>query len=56
MLNNNSMEIFSKLFDAEVQPIVQYGPELWGFGTAGVHIEKVHLFAPKKFLALDMRT
>ncbi|WP_419612590.1 hypothetical protein, partial [Thiolapillus sp.] len=56
MLNNNSVEVFLKLFDAQVQPIVQYGSELWGLDKAAVHIEKVHLFALKKFLALDMRT
>ncbi|WP_419640662.1 hypothetical protein, partial [Thiolapillus sp.] len=56
MLNNNSVEVFLKLFDAQVQPIVQYGSELWGLDKAAMHIEKVHLFALKKFLALDMRT
>ena len=57
MLNNNSVEVFLKLFGAQVQPIVQHGSELWGLDKAAVHIEKkVHLFALKKCLALAMRT
>ena len=28
----------------------------WGLDKAAVHIEKVYLFALKKYLALDMRT
>ena len=28
MLNNNSLELFLKLFDSQVQPIAQYGAEL----------------------------
>ena len=46
----------SFLFDAQVQPIVQNGSELWGLGKAAVDIETVHWFALKKFLALDRRT
>ena len=50
MLNNNSVEVFLKLSGAQVQPVVQYGSELWGLDKAAVHIEKVHLFALKNFL------
>ena len=45
-----------KLCDAQVQPIAQYGAELWGLDKAAVHTEKVHLFALKKFLGVHMRT
>ncbi len=56
MLNNNSFELFLKLFDSQVQPIALYGAELWGLETAAVHCEKVHLFALKRFLGVEMRT
>ena len=56
MLNNNSLQVYLKLFDAQVQPIAQYGAELWGLDKAAMHIEKVHLFALKKFLGVHMRT
>ena len=53
MLNNNSFEL---LFDSQVQPIALYGAELWGLEIAAVHCEKVHLFALKRFLGVEMRT
>ena len=56
MLNNNSFELFLKLFDSQVQPIAQHGAELWGLDIAAVHCEKVHLFALKSFLGVEMRT
>ena len=45
MLNNNSFELFLKLFDSQAQPIALYGAELWGRETAAVYCKKVHLFA-----------
>ena len=56
MLNNNSLELFLKLFDSQVEPIAHFGAELWGLDKAAVHCEKVHLFALKKFLEVEMRT
>ena len=56
MLNNNSLELFLKPSDSQVQPITQYGAELWGLDIATVHCEKVHLFAMKKFFGVEMRT
>ena len=50
MLNNNSLELFLKPSDSQVQPITQYDAELWGLDIAAVHCEKVHLFALKKVL------
>ena len=49
LLNNNSLEVFLKLFDAQVQPKAQCGSELWGLDKAAIHIEKVHLYALKRF-------
>jgi hypothetical protein len=57
ILNNNSLSVFLKLFDCCVQPIAQYGSELWALDdVANVHVEKLHLFALKRFLGVDMRT
>ena len=56
MLNNNHFELFLKLFVSQVQPIAFYGAELWGLETTAVHCEKVHLFALKKFLGVEMQT
>ena len=54
--NNRSMELYMKLFDAQVQPIVQYGAEVWGIDKAAQHCEKGHLFALQTFLGVEMRT
>ena len=56
LLNNNSLEVFLKLFDAQLQPIAQYGSVLWGLDKAAIHIEKVHMYALKIFLGVDMKT
>ena len=48
MLNNNSFELFVKLFDSQVQHMTVYGAELWGAETTGVHCGKVYLFANAK--------
>ena len=50
------MELYMKLVDAQVQPIVQYGAEIWGMDKAAQHCEQVHLFALKKILGVEMRT
>ena len=55
-INNNFLSVFFKLFDAQIQPIVQYGAEIWGFEGASLVIEKIHLFAMKRYLGVDMRT
>jgi hypothetical protein len=54
--NNSSLKVLLKLFDLQVQPILQYGSEIWGLDAAAHHCEKVHLFALKKFLRVGMRT
>ena len=43
---------YLKLFHAQVQPIAQYGVELWGLDKAAVHAEKVDLFGLQKFLCI----
>jgi hypothetical protein len=56
MHNCSSFDIYMKLFDCQVQPIMQYGAEIWGLDKAAQHCEKVHLFALKKFLHVELRT
>lgn len=51
-----SFSVFIKLFDAQVQPIALYGSEIWGLTPVTTIAEKVHLFALKRFLNVDMRT
>ena len=51
----DTAKMFFKLFDAQVQPIVQYGAEIWGL-QKGDEVEKLHLFARKRFLHVDRRT
>jgi hypothetical protein len=55
-INNNSIHVFLKIFDAQVQPIVLYGAELWGLESSSTVIENVHLFGLKRFLGVDKRT
>ena len=55
-IENKSLDVFLKIFDAQIQPIMQYGSEIWGLEGAAQHCEKVHLYALKKFLYVDMRT
>ena len=51
-LNNNSFELFIKLFDAQVQPVVQYAAEIWGLDKAAIYCESAHVFALKKYLGV----
>jgi hypothetical protein len=50
-----TFNIFMKLFDTQIQPIAQYGAEIWGLMSATT-TEKVHLFAMKRYLGVDRRT
>ena len=56
MFNNRSVSVFFRLFDSQVLPIMMYGSELWGLSNAVDICERTHLFALKKFLAVDART
>ena len=48
--------IFFKLFDAQVQPMLSYGAEVWGLDVDTTLIERIHLFALKRFLTTGLRT
>ena len=54
-LNTCSFDVFCKLFDSQVNAILQYGAEIWALDKC-VQSEKVHLFALKRFLNVDNRT
>jgi hypothetical protein len=56
ILKNSSTNLSLKLFDAKVQPIAQYGSEIWGLYNSASHVEKMHLFALKKMLGVNRRT
>ena len=56
MYNCSSFDVYMKLFDAQVQPIMLYGSEIWGLDKAAQYCEKIHLYALKKFLSVDLRT
>ena len=53
---NSSVDIFMKIFDAQIQPIMQYGSEIWGLYQSAAECEKIHLYSLKKFLNVDMKT
>ena len=52
---DNTIAIFAKIFDAQVQPIAQYGAEVLGL-QKNACTEKVHLFAMKRFWGVGWRT
>ena len=50
-----SPDVFFKMFNAQIQPILLYGSEIWGFQRFQ-NIEKIHLLACKKFLNVNVNT
>ena len=55
-LNNNNLNLLLRLFDSQIQPIAQYGSEIWGLEESASQCEKVHLLVLKKFLGLNNTT
>ena len=51
-LGDHSPNIFFKLFDTQILPILTYGAEIWGLSKNLESIERVHLFAIKRFLGV----
>ena len=51
ILNNNSFELFLKLFDFQVQPIALYGAELWGLEITA--LQSTFICAEKVFRSGD---
>ena len=54
-IQNFNTSVFFHLFDAQILPVLTYGAELWGIGRHDT-IEKVQLFACKRFMSLATRT
>ena len=55
-LGEKSPSIFFKLFDVQIQPILNYGAEVWGLEADLKVVERIHLFALKRFLNVSSRT
>ena len=54
-LNNMSFTVLCKIFDAQIQPILLYGYELWGIDDMSI-IESAHIFSLKKILDVPLFT
>ena len=54
-INCTDWGVFSMIFDAQIQPALLYISEMWGTGRVET-VEKVRLFAIKRFLRLSNRT
>jgi hypothetical protein len=55
-LGEQSPHVFFKLFDTQIQPMLSYGAEVWGMEADLTVLERVHLFALKRFLNVSVRT
>ena len=53
---NSNFDVFIKIFDTRILPIMQYGSDVWGLDKAAEQCENVHLYALKKFLFVDLKT
>ena len=56
-LGQLDIQLFFKLFDTQVKPILLYAAEIWGTREKGLEaIERVHLFACRKLLGVTSKT
>ena len=55
-LGDKSSDIFFKLFDCQIQPMLNYGCEIWGLSADIKIIEQVHVFGLKRYLNVSIRT
>ena len=56
LLQNDSLKLLLKIFDIQIQPIFQYGAEIWGLDAAAVQCDKFHQYALKKCLGVSLQT
>ena len=54
-VGEHSSAVFFKLFDCQIQPILVCGSEVWGLTDNQEIIERIHLFAIKKFLGVNVK-
>jgi len=54
-LRSTKTEVFTRMFDAQVQSTLLYSAEIWGLGKHE-KVERAHVFCCKRFLGLDSRT
>ena len=54
-LGEQCPKLFFKLFDCQIQPMLTYGSEVLGIMADSI-IERVHLFAIKRFFNVSTRT
>ena len=55
-LGERSTLVFFKVFDTQIQFMLNYGSEVWGLDADHTPIERVHLFALKRFLNTSLPT
>ena len=55
-LGEQCPKLFFKLFDCQIQPMLTYGSEVCGIMADYSIIERVHLFAIKRFFNVSTRT
>ena len=48
----SSINVFLKIFDAQVQPTVLYGAEIWGLESCSSVTDNVRLFGLKRYLGV----
>ena len=56
LLKNNSLRLLLKIFNIQIQPIFQYGAEIWGLDAAAVQCDKFHRYALKFVLGVSLQT
>ena len=55
-LGERSPSVFFKLFDTQIQLMLNYGAEVWGLEADHTPVERIHLFAIERFLNTSIRT
>ena len=54
-IGEHSPGTFFKMFDCQIMPVLTYGAELWGLTKNQEIIERIHLFAMKRFLGVHSK-